>query len=267
MGPRLRLNVYGGYSQFDISPETGPTNFIGNGDFYGGILRYNVLQTDGWFFDIKGMLEHTRSKVTPTLFPLSVLGTDIKFWLWGWGLELHRSDDITQSSVGFDRWESWGGESGGQEFGDARTAAKSDFSIYSFYANHSQYLDPDKIGRFSGTFRWIGSNERLTPAKMTSFGGMYSVRGYDEYEVVADGGILASAQYEYDLVRQQQVEEGRQLQTQTGKRPFLRKLAPLAFFDYGKSTINHPNPGGAALNEKRHEDDVRWLWSGGRTRR
>lgn len=254
MGPRLRLNAYAGYSQFDVSPESGPTDFIGNGDFYGGILRYNVLQTDGWFFDIKGMLEHTRSKVTPTLFPLSTLGTDVKFWLWGWGLEAHRSDDMTRSSVGFDRWESWGGESGGQEFRNARTAAKSDFSIYSFYANHSQYLDPNKVGRLSGTFRWIGSNERLVPAKMTSFGGMYSVRGYDEYEVIADGGILASAQYEHDLVRQQQAKEGSRLQTQTGKRPFLRKLAPLAFFDYGRSTIKHPNPGGAALGEARHEE-------------
>ena len=254
MGPRLRLNAYAGYSQFDVSPETGPTDFIGNGDFYGGILRYNALQTEGWFFDIKGMLEHTRSKVTPTLFPLSVLGTDVKFWLWGWGLELHRSDDITRSSVGFDRWESWGGESGGSEFVMARTGAKSDFSIYSFYANHSQYLDPNKVGRFSGTFRWVGSNERLVSAKMTSFGGLYSVRGYDEYEIIADGGLLASAQYEHDLVRQQQADQGPQMQQTEEEKPFLRKLAPLAFFDYGRSTINHPNIGGAALGEARHEE-------------
>lgn len=256
MGPRLRLNVYAGYSQFDVSPETGPTDFIGNGDFYGGVLRYNVLQTDGWFFDIKGMLEHTRSKVTPTLFPFSTLGTDIKFWLWGWGLELHRRDDMTQSSVGFDRWESWGGESGGSEFVLARTASESDFSIYSFYANHSQYLDPNKVSRLSGTFRWIGSNERLVPAKMTSFGGMYSVRGYDEYEIIADGGILASAQYEYDLVKSQQAQEAEAtgVQPQAEKKPFIRRLAPLAFFDYGRSTINHPNPGGAALGEARHEE-------------
>ena len=32
IGPRLRLNVYAGYSQFDVSPEAGITDFIGNGD-------------------------------------------------------------------------------------------------------------------------------------------------------------------------------------------------------------------------------------------
>ncbi|HEW79366.1 MAG TPA: ShlB/FhaC/HecB family hemolysin secretion/activation protein [Phycisphaerales bacterium] len=243
LGPRLRFNLYGGYSQFDINPESGIVDFIGNGDFYGGILRYNLLQTNGWFFDIKGSLEHVRSKVTPSLFP-GILGTDVKFWLWGWGLNLRRSDDMSNTSFGFDRVESMGGGSSGAEFGTARTNAKSDFSVYTASATHSQYLDTDKIDRLSSTFRWIGSNERLVPAKMTTFGGMYSVRGYDEYEVVADGGVLASAQYEFDLVKYDEFKEkaragSEQTQAKTGK-PFLRKLAPLAFFDYGRAKIRRP---------------------------
>lgn len=246
LGPRLRLNLYGGYSQYDIRPETGFIDFIGNGNFYGGVLRYNLLQMDGWFFDIKGGLEHVRSKVTPSLFP-EFLGSDVKFWLWGIGCELHRSSDMSNTSVGFDRWESMGGESGGDEFALARTNAGSDFSIYSFAAAHSQYLDPDKINRFSGTFRWIGSNERLVPAKMTAFGGMYSVRGYDEYEFVADGGILASGQYEFDLVKYDASKEIGE--TRSEKKPFLRRLAPLAFVDYGRAKIIHPT-----ATEKGHEE-------------
>ena len=256
MGPKLRLKAYGGYSQFNVSPEGGVTDFIGNGDFYGGVLRYNALQTDpdtcllgdGWFFDIKGMLEHTRSKVKPTVWPFSVLATDVRFWLWGFGLELHRSDDMTRSSVGFDRWESWGGESDAVDFANARARAKSDFSIYSFNANHSQYMDPNKVGRLSGTLRWIGSNERLVPAKMTSFGGMYSVRGYDEYEIIADGGILGSLQYEFDIVQYEETLAAQQ-QAETEKKPFVRKLAPLGFLDYGRTTINHPG-----ATEARHEE-------------
>ena len=31
MGPRLRLNLYGGYSEFDIDPESGPFTFLGSG--------------------------------------------------------------------------------------------------------------------------------------------------------------------------------------------------------------------------------------------
>ncbi len=260
IGPRLRLNVYGGYSQYDVSGNAG-INFIGNGDFYGGVLRYNALQTepdtwllgDGWFLDVKGMLEHTRSKVTPSIFPM-YLGSNVHFWMWGYGLDLHRSDDLSKTSVGLESWESMGGESGAAEFIAARTGAESDFSIYSAVANHSQYLDPNKVGRFSGSFRWVGSDERLAPAKMTSFGGMYSVRGYDEYEVVADGGILASLQYEFDLVKYGQTlnpQQQGQAQDQMKKQPFLRKLAPLAFVDYGRSTIRNPVAG---IGEKRHEE-------------
>ncbi|MCJ7692257.1 MAG: hypothetical protein MUO22_02425 [Sedimentisphaerales bacterium] len=244
MGPKLRLKLYGGYSQYDVSPESGTINFIGNGDFYGGILRYNLMQFDGWFFDIKGTLEHVRSKVTPSIFP-GFLGSDVRFWLWGYGAELHRSDDISNTSVSFDRVESWGGESNATEFNLARLGggAKSDFSVYRFSAAHSQYLDPNEIQRISGSFRWIGSNERLVPAQMTTFGGMYTVRGYDEYEVVADGGILASAQYEFDTIKYEESQQAVQQEEEiaaTKDKFEVKKLAPLVFFDYGRAKVLHP---------------------------
>ena len=250
LGPWLRLNLYGGHSEFDISPETGIFDFLGRGTFYGGILRYNLLQTAGWFFDIKGSLEHTRSKVNNTLFP--TLGTDIKFWLWGTGLDMHRSDDMSNTSVTFDRFESWGGESSGDEFRLARTDAESMFTIYTASAAHSQYLDPNKVGRVSTSFRWVTSDERLVPAKMTAFGGMYTVRGYDEYEIVADGGILASVQYEFDLVKydeSKQINQGQAEQQKKTKKPMLKKLAPVVFADYGRTSVRHPIAG---IGEKKH---------------
>jgi hypothetical protein len=251
-GPGLRLNVYGGHSEFDISPETGgPFNFLGRGSFYGGMLRLNVLQFDGWFLDIKGGVEHVRSKKIPEFSGTPFSPSDVKFWLWGGGAELHRSDDISNSSLGFDRFESWGGESTGDEFDDARTGAVSDFTINTARANHSRYLDDDKISRIAGTFRWIGSNERLVSAKMTAFGGMYSVRGYDEYEYIADGGILTSVQYEFDLVKYDQARRklaGEEIE-ENAEEPFITKLAPLVFWDYGRAKIVNPTG-----TEKRHEE-------------
>ena len=244
LGPRLRLNVYGGHSEFDISPETGAFNFLGRGTFYGGVLRYNLLQTDGWFLDAKGGVEYTRSKVTPELGVLSSLSTDIKFWMWGYGLDLHRSDDMSNTSLKFDRYQSWGGESSFEEFQNSRSGSTPEsidsmFTINTATAAHSLYLDEDKISRVSGSFRWITSDERLAPAKMTSFGGMYSVRGYDEYEHVADGGILTSVQYEFDLVKLEESQQSQEAgQAREGaEKPFVRKLAPLVFFDYGKAKI------------------------------
>jgi len=240
LGPRLRLNVYGGYSEYDISPEVGTVDFVGNGNFLGGKLRYNAFQADGWFFDVTGSLERVRSKVTPSLFP-DFLGTDLRLWTCGYGLEMHRSDDMSNTALAFNRVDSMDGGSDQSEFSLARTNADEDFTIYTASALHRQYLDTDKVQRLSGSLRWISPDKRLIPAKMNIFGGMYTVRGYDEYEIIADGGLLASAQYEFDLVKydlSKQTPEVRQMQQ--AERPFVRKLAPLAFLDYGLAKIEGP---------------------------
>jgi hemolysin activation/secretion protein len=71
---------------------------------------------------------------------------------------------------------------------------------------------------------------------MTTFGGMYSVRGYKESGIIADGGILASVQYEYDLISADRAKYGSDLSGAEAK-PFVRKLAPLAFMDFGRARI------------------------------
>ena len=248
MGPRLRLQLYGGYSEFDIVPESGLFNFLGSGSFYGGRLRYNVYQTNGWFFDVTGSMSHEKSKITPSLFP-EFLASDVKMDLWGIGLDIHRKDDMSQTSFALSRIESMGG-SDREEFVTARAAADPDFSIYNLSAIHNRYLDQNKIQQLRGSFRYIKPNERLVPAKMTTFGGMYSVRGYDEYEVVADGGILASAQYEFDLVkynRSWQIDQSEPEKVQADRLQ-LKKLSPLAFIDFGRTSIEDP-----VANEKKHQ--------------
>jgi hemolysin activation/secretion protein len=248
MGPHLRLQLYGGYSEFDIAPEAGVFDFLGRGSFYGGRLRYNVFQMNGWFFDVIGSLSHERSKITPSLFP-EFLASDVRMDLWSVGFDIHRKDDMSQTSFSLNRVESMGG-SDREEFTLARTAADPDFSIYNVSANHNRYLDQNKIQQLRGSFRYIKPSERLVPAKMTTFGGMYSVRGYDEYEVVADGGILASAQYEFDLVkynRFSQISESESEQVQVEKFE-LKKLSPLVFIDFGRARIEDPIAG-----EKKHQ--------------
>jgi len=222
--PRLRLNFFSGYSQFDI-PAVG-INFLGNGSFYGSMLSYNVLQVGDWFVDLTGSISNERSKVTPSLG----ISSDVNMELWGVGANLHRSDDTSNTSVIFNRSENMGG-SNRREFEDARIDADPDFTIYSLAATHSQYLDSIRIHRISGSFRSVTSDERLVPAKMTTFGGLYSVRGYEEDEIVADGGIIISGQYEFDMVK-----AGSAGQKETEK-PLLRKFAPLAFIDYGRAKM------------------------------
>ena len=113
--PRLRLNFYGGHSEFNVTPQGGPFNFLGRGSFYGSILSYNVFQMDNWFVDVTGSLSQENSKVTPTLG----LASDVDMDLWGIGINIHRSDDMSNTSLTFNRIESMGGSSR-SEFDNAR---------------------------------------------------------------------------------------------------------------------------------------------------
>jgi hemolysin activation/secretion protein len=233
-GPRLRLNIFGGYNEFDIAGNEG-IDFLGRGHFAGATLRYNLFQYDKWFFDTTGTIVYEQSKVTPSLFP-EFLTTDIHTTLWGYGFQLYKTEDMAETSLGFN-WLTTLDSSSQEDITLARAGAKKDFSITTLSGRHSRYLDQDKVQRFTATAQWIIPDERVVPARMTSFGGMYTVRGYDEYEVVADGGVLASLQYEYDLVRADSVlKYATKTESEKGKY-FLRKLAPLVFMDYGRSTI------------------------------
>ena len=248
--PRLRFNFYGGYSEFDITPQGGPFNFLGRGSFYGSILSYNIFQMDNWFVDVTGSLSQENSKVTPTLG----LASDVDMDLWGIGFNIHRSDDMSNTSLTFNRIESMGGSSR-SEFDASRSNADPDFTIYNLGAAHSQYLETSKVNRVSASFRLITSNERLVPAKMTTFGGFYSVRGYGEDELVADGGILMSGQYEFDLVKHSESLENREATSEASSeetqdnKPWLRKLAPLAFIDFGRAKIKSPLVGEQGTQE------------------
>jgi hemolysin activation/secretion protein len=254
--PRLRLTLYGGRSEFDIS-AVGGIGFIGTGSFYGGLLRYNLFQKDSWFFDLTAGVSHEESKISPQAIPLlvSVLKQDLKWDLWSVGFDIHRRDDMSNSSITFNRQASYN-QSSKSRFNTARAGAHPDFRIYTLSANHSQYLDPDKIERLSGNFRWIDASGRLVPAKMTTFGGLYTVRGYREDQIVADEGMLYSVQYEFDLIAYNEAENhmndnemGQNMVAEEEKEPWLRKLAPVAFIDGGRAKIVHPVAGESGTEE------------------
>jgi hemolysin activation/secretion protein len=247
--PRLRLSLYGGRNEFDISGGWGGIDFLGKGSFYGSILRWNVLQVNEWFFNFMTSLSREKSEFTPSLYP--TMGSDLDIDLWAIGASIYRSNEQSNTSFGFDHVQSIGG-SPQRKFWDsstipgtgARTNAKRDFSIYTLSGAHSQYLDTNKIQRLSGSLRWIIPDARLAPSKMTTFGGLYSVRGYEEDEIVADGGMLLSAQYEFDLVKySSSMTESESESEETAEKPWLRKLALLAFTDYGRAKTEDPVPG------------------------
>jgi len=258
--PRLRLGFYAGYSQFEITPETagGGVNFRGDGSFYGTTLRYNLLQWPGhdpadknpWFLDIIGSLSHERSKVKPSLG----MSADVDMDLYEIGAQIHRSTKSSKTSFKASRFETFDG-SDKSEFAKARVNADPDFAIYTLSASHTRFIDPNGIHELGGSVRSVTSSERLIPAKMTTFGGLYTVRGYEEDEIVADGGIIASAQYKFNLSKFLDVEDQVGSQNAAKSRDdWPPKVSLLAFVDHGRAKIKNPVPG---------ETRARDLWGAG----
>ena len=243
--PRLRLNLFAGRNEFDIDGGSG-IDFLGNGYFYGGALRFNAFQKDDWFFDLTSSLSREKSKVTSSLFP-TILGSKVFMDLWSVGFDIHRRDDLSNTYFIFNRTESFGG-SGSADFATARTGADPDFVILDFSAGHSRFLDESEIHKVLGSFKYVRPNARLVPAKMSLFGGMYTVRGYKESGIVADGGLLASVQYEYDLVKKDEAKEAGSASVEK-KGLYLKKLSPLVFFDYGRAKIEDSVPGERGAQE------------------
>jgi hemolysin activation/secretion protein len=236
--PRLRLSAFGGYSEFDITPEAtgGLVSFLGAGSFYGGNLRYNIMQWRGWFLDLTGTASAENSRIHNDLG----IDSDVDMRLVGLGFEVRRADVLSSSLVAFERLENVGGSSA-EEFAEARTGAARHFAKYSIVASHARYLDEAKRNHLGGSFRAIFADDRLVPAKMTTFGGLYSVRGYPEDVLVADGGILASLEYRRLLVGDLfGAEAGDDSPKKKGK-PIGISL--LGFTDYGQAQIKDPVPG------------------------
>jgi len=249
----LRLNIFGGYSEFDISSQTSDISFIGGGKFIGANLRYNFFQVNNWFFDVIGSFSEEESKNTPSIFP-EFLASKVRMTLLGVGADIHKRDDMYLASMGYKYTANVDG-SGRTGFIRARTDSDKYFKIHDFYGSYSQVLDPNKVTKLSTSLRCIVTGDRLVPAKMMSFGGMYSVRGYKEYEILADGGLLASAQYEFDLVRYEKLKAAskEQVDKEQSKQQGLKKFAPLVFTDYGWSKINDAD---STINERPH--DTQW---------
>ena len=108
MGPKLRLNLFAGYSRFDID-DPDVDFFRGQGSFYGGKLRYNAFQFDDWFWDVTGTIQYEESQVSNALynfyeqqFPDLKLNQNIHMTLWGGGTELYKTTDMTDTFFGYE---------------------------------------------------------------------------------------------------------------------------------------------------------------------
>ena len=236
LAPRLRLGFYAGISEFDITPGVtqGLINFLGEGWFTGMMGRYNLAQAYGWMFDVTGSLSREISQVDPNVG----IDSDVEMTLAGLGLEARRTREtptgeiVAETSAFFEGLRNFGGDA--TEFENARSGADPHFTRWSLGASHWQFLDSRQVHQVSARFRDILPDGRLVPAKMTTFGGFYSVRGYPEDLIVADGGILASVEYRFYLSKCFGID---------AKADRKTEVSLVGFTDYGRPRIEDPKVG------------------------
>jgi hemolysin activation/secretion protein len=234
--PRLRVGVFGGYSHSDLPPGSGTgIAFRGAGTFYGTNLRFNVTQVEDWLVDYVSRFSYERSRTGSNFGVL--FRQDVSMYIFGAGVEVHRSDDRSRTAFSAVRDTTVGGGSDQDEFDNIRGGVSSDFSIWTLSASHIQFLDEYKIHEISGSFTNVLPSARLTTSKLTSFGGLYSVRGYEQDEVLTDGGIIATAQYRFDVSEYCDVlsDLPEEVIEKQKKQAWPPRISLLTFVDYGRA--------------------------------
>jgi len=203
------LTVFGGYSKLDSTDIVTDVDLDGEGLFGGFQFGYDLLLNDKHSMAISG--GYTYQLIEDTL-------------ILGQALETPREVAIaplnfvfTYSSVRPDRYGGRNfltaqsnvniggalGSDGDEEFTLQRETAESDYFVQRLQYARIQPLafrepDPEKAGK-----QWIVflkadgqiASGALVPAEMKGVGGMMTVRGYEEREILGDNGISGSIEF------------------------------------------------------------------------
>ncbi len=131
----------------------------------------------------------------------------------------------------------WLGSDGDEAFAQARVGASSDYMIHRFQIARIQRL----LGKNGKWLLYLkGSTQYadgpLPPSEQLSLGGMTTVRGYKERQVLGDNGYLATVEIRTPLL------DRRLLGFNSSEKPF-ETLQFLVFGDYGYTERLEPQPG------------------------
>ncbi len=203
------LTTFGGYSKLESTDIVTDVDLDGEGLFGGLQVSYGLLDTENHSISISG--GYTYQLIEDTL-------------ILGQALETPREVAIaplnfvfTYSSVRPDRFGGRNfltaqsnlniggalGSDGDEEFSLQRETAESDYFVQRLQYARIQPLafrepDPDLAGK-----QWIMflkadgqfASGALVPAEMKGVGGMMTVRGYEEREILGDNGLSGSIEF------------------------------------------------------------------------
>ncbi len=278
---KIRLKVFGGYSEYDAS-EVGFSgeSFTGQNYTAGAEVAWNAYQHQNFFLDLIGGLRWQSVKTTNELFFTS--GSE-QYAVPYLGIRGERVSDVRETYFGLTYEVQIADVSGAnaEELNNlGRPNVDEDWQVLKFDAYHSFYVEPLISQVYKGTGDrgptslahelafsargQYGFNNRLIPNEQDVVGGLFSVRGYPESLVAGDSVVIASAEYRFHWPRTWALSEpgtvgGRKIdwaQKMFGERMSNFRYAPQepfgradwdlifkGFLDAGVTDVAAPQPG------------------------
>ena len=195
--PWWRFEIQAAYSEFESADILGAgTPFLGEGFVVGGELSFNLWQRNGWFLDLFETAELQNSKLqTPFGFDSDLNLLDVGA---GIRLENNKGPYIAAYEAEFSyNLTDLLSLSPELDFTNSRFGAESGYYLFSLSGRHQRKLW--QALTFFQNFGASYSPDRLVSAREISIGGLNTVRGYEEFEVLGDYGFFLSTEPRFSL--------------------------------------------------------------------
>lgn len=232
---RHTLDLFGGYT--DYEPDL-PAVFNQGGESWEAATRYSLALPErcGFVQELSAGFQFRHSDNTLEFggLPVTMSATDLAEFVLAW--QGRRPDDLGSTALGLSAVWSPGWTSSAAAFDASRAGAEPEFAYGRLEMQRITRLPCD----FTWTLRFEGqvASGPLIGSETFGLGGYRTVRGYEEWEVAVDDGILLSNEARspgFSLLKRLGCERGGD------------QFQWLAFLDYGYGRIDG---GGAAADQR-----------------
>ena len=207
--PRSSITVFGGVSDLDTDNITTGLDNEGEGWFAGVQLRLGFLTIPCGNFDFSiGLTQRSEESELLTQAPaVTVRENSIKMTPLTFGVNFTQTKqdslggrNFLSANVSINK-DGWFGSDSDKDFAASRVGADPDYYVSRFHASRLQRL-------FSRKGKWLlylkldgqWAADPLLSSEQMAIGGMNSVRGYEEREVLGDKGISATVELRTPII-------------------------------------------------------------------
>jgi len=206
----------------------GGTASAGNGEIYGGRLNFELPSKPGLFHSLSLGLDYKSFEQSLSDNNQLIDSSPVEYWPWivsysGFWMGKHYRFQ-TDGSI---NWNFRGTGSTEEEFDNRRYSANGNYFYFRGLASYEQDIFWD--WRIKGVLQGQASADALVDSEQFSLGGLTTVRGYLESQVVGDSAVAGTLE----------------LQTPSllaWTKKDKQELRLFAFLDAGSAFINDPLP-------------------------